>query len=86
MAKTLAKADQDELEVDFANFDVYGRFPAAGSWRRMRFLDYFYRAEAREARDGVRYFFWDFVQWYGPTRAEWYWNHAPNPWLPPRLR
>ena len=74
MAKTLKK--RDELVEDVENFELFMRVPAAGSWRRMRLFNFFQDTETREARDGHCYTFWDFVQWYGPTRAEWYWNHV----------
>ena len=67
MAKTLKKTVH-ELEIDLENFDVFDEQPAAGSWRRMRFLDYFYHGKMREARNGQDYHFWNFVQWYGPTQ------------------
>ena len=77
MARTLKKRQVElELYVDLYNFDVHMTLPPAGSWRRMRFLDHSFRGEAREARDEKYYYFWDFVEWYGPTRAEWYWNRA----------
>ena len=80
MAKTLEKGQLDhELEEDVIMFDWYRMVPPAGSWRRMRLLDYLFRGEAREARDGTYYLFWDFVEWYGPTRAQWYWSRAVNP-------
>ena len=41
MAKTLKKAVH-ELEVDLENFEVFDEQPAAGTWRRMRFLEYIY--------------------------------------------
>ena len=84
MAKSLKKAAH-ELEVDLENFELFDEIPAAGTWRKMRFLEHFYRGEQREARDGNLYLFWDFVQWYGPTSAQWYWDHACYP-LPDWLR
>lgn len=83
MAKSLKKAAH-ELEVDLENFELFFETPAAGTWRKMRFLEHFFRGQQRTARDGINYFFWDFVQWYGPTSAPWYWDHAHDPhpdWL-----
>ena len=77
MAKTFQKRQvEDDLRIDLDNFEEYMIAPPAGSWRRMRLLDYLFRGEAREARDQKYYYFWHFVEWYGPTRAEWYWNRA----------
>jgi len=77
MSKTLRKSRGPlERYVDWFNFDVRGTLPPAGSWRRMRCLEHSFRGEAREARDQTYYYFWGFVEWYGPTRAEWYWNRA----------
>ena len=53
MAKTLTKRQDHELEVDLDNFEEYMIAPPAGSWRRMRLLDYLFRGEARAARDAL---------------------------------
>jgi hypothetical protein len=77
MAKTLKKRQVElELDADLYNADVHLTLPPAGSWRRMRVLAHLFRGEAREARDQTYYYFWHFVEWYGPTRAEWYWHRA----------
>ena len=61
------------------NWNLYyetGELPEEGTWRRMRVLISIYDDERRVALDDEEYTFREFVEWYGPSRAEWYFDWA----------